>query len=207
MNVDDCKLEIKNQEALQQLRNQIKEKLPTILENPVIVEFLDLSKENKALFDKAIYSSCNTSLQTLNTSFKEFHRINRIVRYISGFIRRYPIDYDKRVKARRKRFKTIPGKTFDSRVEYAAANELIQHRQEVEKQVLENEQKEQGFIFAKNEKLNQAFNSLNEKQKRILLLAYDDGLNNREIGEVFGETEQNIAYWKRKTLRQLRDSL
>lgn len=81
---------------------RIKEKMSELLKNSVLQEFLAREEYKNAfyeVFEKGDYES----VEKLNNNFKEFYRINRIVRYMTGLIKRYPIDYDKRVKLRNSR--------------------------------------------------------------------------------------------------------
>ncbi|ONK23355.1 hypothetical protein BLX87_11120 [Bacillus sp. VT-16-64] len=55
-----------------------------------------------------------------------------------------------------------------------------------------------------NPSLYNALTKLNKKQIQILYLYYVKGYNNKNIAEYFGQTEQNISYWHKKTLKQLK---
>lgn len=48
---------------------------------------------------------------------------------------------------------------------------------------------------------------LNPFQKKLLKLIYKDNYSQREISKMVGQTEQNIYYWHKKTINQLRNEL
>ena len=199
-----CELENFHDKTLQNRVGKIKKNLPTILENPVIKEFLEI-EENKQLLEEALRNPSEITLENWNQTFKEFHKINRIVRYISGLIRRYPIDYDKRVKARRRKYQSVPGYKLENSEQHRNNKDFFRDNENVETAVIVKEYKNQGMILFKNKQLERAVQKLNTKQKKILYFYYEEELNNREIAEIFGETEQNIAYWNKKTLKSLRN--
>lgn len=162
---------------------KIKKRLPEILENPVIKEFLEDKSNSEA-----------------------FYRYNRIIRYLTGLIKRYPIDYDKRIKMRNSRYPLIMDSPINKREHSntSMVDLLPDNRQsEIDSLIL----KETGFFYIENDTLYKAIKKLNSKQWVILFLYYEKGFNNKEISQIFGQTEQNISYWHKKTLDQLRKSL
>ncbi|ELK23092.1 MULTISPECIES: sigma-70 family RNA polymerase sigma factor [Anoxybacillus] len=188
---------------------RLKERLPIILENPIIKEFLKDS-DHREVFYKTLEDPSVNNVQMLDEKFKKFYRYNRIIRYLMGFIRRYPIDYDKKVKLRSSRYQLIIDKPInngrdDSRV---SMREMIVDKRELPLDfLLTKEYERQGIFYIKNEVLSNALQSLNPNQRKILYLYYERGFNNKEIARILGQTEQNISYWHKKTLKQLREKL
>lgn len=189
--------------------NEVKKSMNKIVENPVIKEFLTYD-ENKVVFETAMKLPTTENLEALDLKFKEFYRFNRIIRYMSGLIRKYPIDYDKRVKVRNSRYQLVFDKPINNGKEDSNTSlaELISNGKEtVLEQLISKEYNEKNLINIKNEDLLQAYKKLNKKQCEILYLYYEKGFNNREIAQLFGQTEANISYWHKKTIRQLREIL
>lgn len=187
----------------------IKEMKNKINEIPVIIEFLN-NTQNKLSFDNFIKQPNQRNLDILNLNFMKFYRINRIVRYMSGLIKRYPIDYDKRVKLRNNRYQLImdkplnngsnePNITIGDTVKSNTVNPMDV--------IIKLDEKIRLQFEIKNQLLSHAFNQLNDKQKKILYLYYELGFNNKEIGHYFNQSEQNISYWHKKTLKELRENL
>lgn len=168
---------------------KIEEKLPIILENPVFKEFLR-EEENRVKFDRLIGNlDDEMSFRILDRKFKEFYRINRIERYISGLIKRYSIDYDKRVKLRNSRFQLIMDKPINTGKDQSniTMSELIPNNEkEPMDNLIENEEKRDFIFDINNPYLHKAISELGLKQREILYLYYEKGLNNKEIGEYYG---------------------
>jgi RNA polymerase sigma factor (sigma-70 family) len=188
---------------------EIKMRVPVILENPIVKEFLGI-KENAKLFNEMLEDQKEENISILDKRFKEFYRFNRIIRYMTGLIKRYPIDYDKRVKVRNSRYQLIIDKSInngrdDSNI---TIGDLIEGGTKTPEQSLLDKEDVQELLFQTNNPvLSAALKKLAPKQLKILSMYYVEGFNNKEIGEYFGQTEQNISYWHKKTLKQLKDSL
>ncbi|WP_230932260.1 sigma-70 family RNA polymerase sigma factor [Priestia sp. TSO9] len=187
---------------------KIQKRLPLVLENPVIQEFLKDEKHKEAMH-AAFKNPSQTDINLLNQTFKTFYRINRVVRYCSVLIRGRSQDFDKRERKRNFKqllvfdknalednapsIKTI-GAVLDSNVESPELSVI--------------EKVEEGTVIpVVNEELYKAMRALTDKQRKILYYRFEKMLTNRQIAEILGETEQNIGYWVKKTLKQLRDSL
>lgn len=185
---------------------EVKNNLTKILENGVIQEFLE-DEENNELFNQLLENPDEEQLRFLDEKFKEFYRMNRIIRYLSGLIRRYPIDYDKRMKLRNSRFLLIIDKTVTNNMDESNVGMIDLIKDDYQKELDENLLKPTGFFSIENDELELVINELNKKQKQILYLYYERGLNNKEIGDLFGQTEQNISYWHKKTLKHLAERI
>lgn len=159
------------------------------------------------MFYQALETPNKKNVKTLDTQFKEFYRFNKIIRYLSGLIRRYPIDYDKKRKLRDGRFPLVIDKTImDNKTgSKVSLVELIHEKIPVD--LNQNLIKEDGLFTIENEELNEALKELNSKQCHILFLYYEEGLTNKEIAKIIGQTEQNISYWHKKTIKHLKDQL
>ena len=71
----------------------------------------------------------------------------------------------------------------------------------------EKERLKENIFVAKNQLLQESVAELEPKQIEILYLKYEEGYSNKEIGKFFGQTEQNISYWHKKTIKQLKKSM
>lgn len=190
-------------------KSKIFERLPKIMEDPVIREFLEVEGNRKA-FDAAINSFDESKLKDLDERFKEFYRLNRISRYLTGLIKRYSIDFDKRVKLRNNRFQLIMDKPVRSGKEDSVLTmgNLLTSTDKTPYDILEERERLKENIFvAKNQLLQESLEELESKQIEILYLKYEEGYSNKEIGKFFGQTEQNISYWHKKTIKQLKKSM
>ena len=182
---------------------KLKKKMPELLKNSVLQEFLTIEEYKNAfyeMFEKGDYER----IEKLDKKFKEFYRINRVVRYMTGLIKRYAIDYDKRVKLRNSRYQLIIDKPLtngrdDSNI--SLKDMISDEKKEPIDLLIEKEEGE--FFDTKDPCLIVALKKLDKKQIKILHLYYEKGYNNKEIGKYFGQTEQNISYWHKKTIKQL----
>ncbi|MBS4161414.1 hypothetical protein GWP49_30515, partial [Klebsiella pneumoniae] len=88
--IDDCCCRTSNKNVLVvnvfREMMQLKTRLSEIKQNPVMKEFLE-DPDNQTTFYKAIEQPTEKNLDALDEKFKTFYRINRIIRYLSGFIR------------------------------------------------------------------------------------------------------------------------
>lgn len=188
---------------------EIKKKLPEILENPIMKDFLE-EEENKKVFYKAIESQAESEIMNLDLKFKNFYRLNRISRYLTGLIKRYPIDYDKRVKLRNHRYQLIFDKPVTNGRDETnvSMGDLFAKEEKTPYERLElKDNLNKKFFVTEDPILYKAIEELEEKQIEILYLKYKLGYNNKEIGEIFGQTEQNISYWHKKTINQLKKKM
>ncbi|ECO1677996.1 sigma-70 family RNA polymerase sigma factor [Peribacillus frigoritolerans] len=187
---------------------EIKKRLPKILEDPMVKEFLK-DKENQTAFNRAMEILDEVNIKNLDQKFRNFHRINRIIRYMTGLIKRYPIDYDKRVKLRSSRYQLVVDKSINNGRDgsnVTMKDLLVEGKGETPVECLmHKEDKQKNFFQMENQYLNEAIEKLDPKQHQILYMYYEQGLNNKEIGEYFGQTEQNISYWHKKSIRQLEE--
>ncbi|ESU32000.1 hypothetical protein G3A_13550 [Bacillus sp. 17376] len=184
---------------------KIKERLPVILQDPIVQEFLR-DEESKAALDHALETLQDKDINKLDEHFKEFYRLNRALRYLTGLIKRYAIDYDKRVKLRNFRYQLIVDKPMSNgRGESNSTMlDMLENSNKTPEQFLMLKENEQRKLFAmENHKLSDAIELLEPKQHQILYLYYAQGFTNKEIGKAFRQTEQNISYWHKKTLKQL----
>ena len=62
-------------------------------------------------------------------------------------------------------------------------------------------------LLVANPELAEAINKLPEELKRIILLFYYAGYNDREIGEPIGLSAGNIWYQRQKAVKQLKCNL
>lgn len=204
-------VKVENDEVPYCSRKQIEEmksRLPEILRNPIVKEFLEVEENNKAFF-KFIEGKEN-DVEILDRRFKDFYRLYKIIRYMIGLIKRYSIDYDKRIKVRNNRYQLIINKPINNGMDESnvTMEDLLDSETSTpEEYIIDKEVEKELVINTKNPALTESIKELTPKQLEILHLYYVIGYNNKEIGEHFGQTEQNISYWHKKTLKQLRENL
>lgn len=182
----------------------IKNRLPEVLANPVVKEFLENESNSKAFYKVLDYPNTE-NINLLDRKFKDFYRYNRIIRYLTGLIKRYSIDYDKRVKLRNNRYPLIMDKPING-TGYSAKSMVEMFSDTKQITVDYSVLKEDEPFYIENEFLYKAIQKLNSKQWIILFLFYEKGFNNKNISQLFGQTEQNISYWHKKTLKQLKET-
>ncbi|MGF9893508.1 sigma-70 family RNA polymerase sigma factor [Priestia megaterium] len=187
---------------------KIQKRLPLVLENPVIQEFLK-DEKHKTVMDETFKNPSQHNINLLNQTFKKFYRINRVVRYCSVLIRGRSQDFDKRERKRNAKQVLMfdrnayegDAPSVDTIGDTIFADEKTPESVAIEK--VEGEI----IIPVANEELDKAMRSLSNKQRKILYYRYEKMLTNRQVAEILGETEQNVGYWVKKTLKQLRESL
>lgn len=187
----------------------VQKRINEILENPIIQEFLKDKEHEKAMKD-TFGKPSPTNINLLNHTFKKFYRINRVERYSSSLIRGRAQDYDKKRNKRERREHVILDKpaSMGDRDEFDTLGSLWEGKETTEVESFDSIiEKQNGILPVKNEHLEKAIRSLSDKQSKILFYRFQQQLTNREIADLLGESEQNIGYWVKKTLRQLRDSL
>lgn len=173
-----------------------------IKELPMVKRFIS-DIDNQNLFENTFFNCDIENLEKLDLAFKKFYKKQKAIGYALGIIKRYSIDYDKRVRKRNKRYLL----TLDTPIistDYSSVSnfsEMIQDSSinfsiEMKSEIFEIE----------NKQLIQAIkrSSLKPFQKQLLKLIYKENYSQREVSKIFGQTEQNIYYWHKKTIRQLK---
>lgn len=118
-------------------------------------------------------------------------KIMRFIKYMANLIHYNSVNFDKKRRVLANRYTLIP--TND---EYPETKMLLSH----------------DFItmtidlkdHISDPSLFRAYTTLSEPQQRILSFAYVQRLNDREIAEVMGGTQQNISKQRLKALTKLR---
>lgn len=203
MEQNNCKINCQSEERC--LQKMINAHYKEIKELPMVKQFVK-EKENEKLLNKAFEKGDLTIINRLNSAFQSFLKKHEAIKYVMGIIKRYPIDYDKRVKKRNSRTLLILDKTVKSNDDSSATSivELINDPKQEESY---NNILQDSIFSIENESLKNVVNSLNPKQKTILKLIYEENYSQREISKIIGQTEQNIYYWHKKTIKQLQSAL
>lgn len=192
-----------------ELLKPFRDNLPKILENPIVKEFFS-KEENMNLLNEVLKDLDTRKLEKLDSKFKEFYRLNRTIRYLTGLIKRYPIDYDKRVKIKNQRYQLVIDKPISKGGDYSnitLKDLLTSNELSIYNYLVISEAKKQNFFVIENSLLYRVIKELTPKQHKILYLYYEEGYNNKEIAKIFGQTEQNISYWHKKTLKQIKENM
>lgn len=190
------------------LKKIIKSNYRKIIVLPEVQEFIKDSK-NEALLTEAFEKGNIKTVSQLNLAFQRFQQIIRrqkAISYAIGIIKIYSKDYDKRVNKRNNRSLLILDKPVKNNDESSTAT-LLELIQDTSRNDLpESLFADNSFEF-KYEELEKQYNCLTPFQKKLLKLKYIEGYSQREISHIVGQTEQNIYYWHKKTIKQLQNSL
>lgn len=188
--------------------DELKEKWPKLVTHPTVKDFLK-NRTNKELFYKSIERSDINILNSLNEEYQRFHRKDKIIRYLVGLIKRYPIDYDKRIKKRKKRESLLLDKNINDNSDVGTTlKDMLENTASSPMELLEIKEVKQAVLMdINNPELFKAMKSLTRKQIEIIYFYYELGYTNKEIAKHYGQTEQNISYWHKKTLRQIKENL
>jgi RNA polymerase sigma factor (sigma-70 family) len=188
------------------LKTIIKENYTEIKQLPMVKEFIK-EKDNYSLLMEAFEKGEAEIISKLNSSFRKFIKKQQAINYGMGVIKRYPIDYDKRVKKRNNRCMLILDKPVKNSDESSTASflELVQDNHQ-EDQLSKTIFKESIFEM-KNEKLKNIISSLSSYQQKLLYLIYEETYTQREASKILGQTEQNIYYWHKKTIKYIKAEL
>lgn len=188
----------------------LKKKMPKLLETPVMQRFIKV-EDNKRILDEAMRKYDEEKLKLLDESFKEFYHLDRVIAYMIGVVKRYSIDYDKRVSLRNERFPLVLDKAPTSlqNEDGVMIKDLIESNEYLPEEIFERKQNEKkiGFAILDSHPLKAILSTLNSRQREIISLYYLKGYNNKEIGELFNQTEQNISYWHKKTKKQIMENI
>ncbi|MBD8591430.1 sigma-70 family RNA polymerase sigma factor [Peribacillus simplex] len=168
-------------------------------------EFLS-DGNNKAEFFSMLDEPTEEKALVLDQKFREFFRQKKILNYLYGMIKRFAVDYDKRVRRRNTNYILILDKQVESGDDFNK-NTLIDLIPSTAKTPLEETLVNEDLLFLENEELRILFANLKQKQKDILKMYYSDGLTNKEIGQRFNKSPQYIQYWHKKSIQQLYKSL
>lgn len=160
---------------------KIKKRLPEILEDPIVKEFLQ-DKDNETAFNNAMEILDEVNINKLDQKFKQFHRVNRVIRYMTGLIKRYAIDFDKKGKVRNSRYQLVVDKPVNNGRDGSnvTIKDLLKgHKGEMPiEHLMLKEDEEKNFFQLDNPSLIEAIEELNSKQHEILYMYYEQGYNN-----------------------------
>ncbi|WP_456364514.1 sigma-70 family RNA polymerase sigma factor [Priestia aryabhattai] len=187
---------------------QIQKRLPLVMENPVIQEFLK-DEKHKEIMDEAFKNPSQDNINLLEQTFKTFYRINRVVRYCTVLIRGRSVDFDKRERKRNAKQQLIYDKNLYEGdtpcVDTAGATKT--GNMETPESIVMEKVEDGSVIPVENEKLDKAMRSLTDEQRKILYYRFEKMLTNRQIAEILGYNEQKVGYWLKKTVRDLKESM
>ncbi|MES9699970.1 MULTISPECIES: sigma-70 family RNA polymerase sigma factor [Bacillus] len=187
----------------------LKEKMNQINEISLIKEFLQV-EENNMLFKKLIDNPSEENVSQLNNSFRALYIERRILKYLSGFIKRYAIDYDKRFKLRSSRYPLVLDK-FVSKDKETVNTTVVEFVRSQDKTPLEMllQKEDSNSLLAqiRDEKLEMALTQLSYKELEVLSLYYLEEKTLTEIAEHYGQTIQAINYYHKGSLKKIRKYL
>lgn len=199
----------KDDENIKEEVEFVKEKIGEINEIYLIKEFLS-DEENNKLFKKMIRTPNAENVSELNQRFRAFYIEWRILKYLAGFVRRYAIDYDKKIKKRKQRFPLLLDKTVnsDENDSDTTVGDLITINEETPLDVLLREENSNNLLSqVRDERLEVALSLLTYKELEILSLYYIEEKTFKEIGERYKQSQNTIYSNYKAALKKLKDNL
>lgn len=174
---------------------------PDLLKNNLVISFLKIPT-NKEVYLKTISNPTPENMNELDVLFKHFYFKIRFISHISTTLKFNAINYDKRSRLIESRFPTILYTPLNSS---EGEDTLLD--------VIADEQMEYDWgILTENNSIDEhiscpmlleAINSLTEKQKEIINLAYAKGLSDTEIGLTLNKTQQAVSKTHKKALENM----
>lgn len=180
---------------------KFEEENPELLRNNLIESFLKIPT-NKEAYWKAISVPTPENKDNLDMLFKEFYFKIRFTSHISSTIKFNSINFDKRLRKIQSRFNTIlDTKLSKEDVDESFTDLLIDYQHSISlDSILINEDITEHITLPL---IHEALQTLTQKQKQIINLAYVKGLNDTEIGVLLNKSQQAISKVHRKALKKL----
>lgn len=174
-----------------------------LLRNNLIESFLKIPANKKAYW-KAISDPTPENRDKLDSLFKEFYFKIRFISHISSTLKFNSINFDKRTREIQSRFNTILDNkisTEDGLESYADLLVDEQNSISLDSILINEDISEQVTLPL----VHEALQTLTQKQKQIINLAYVKDLNDTEIGVLLNKSQQAISKIHRKALKKLLD--
>lgn len=168
----------------------------SFFEQPIIQVFLQ-NPDHLKIFTDTLESPSSNNICHLNETFQIFYYRAKVYKYLCSLIYFFSVDYDKRARKQRERYRMDFDLTSDS-------GGIIDRIGNLDIQL--EKMGETGDLSSHigDEELVKALQKLTPKQNRILTMVYSYGLTNKEIAAYFHESPQNISSIRKQGLKKLR---
>ncbi|MGM9955395.1 MAG: sigma-70 family RNA polymerase sigma factor [Peribacillus sp.] len=163
---------------------------------PIIQVFLQ-NPEHLKIFTDTLESPSTNNLCHLNETFQIFYYRAKVYKYLCSLIYFFSVDYDKRARKQRERYRMDLDMTSDS-------GGIIDRIGNVDVQLEKMGETGDLSSHISDEQLVNALQKLTPKQNRVLTMVYSYGLTNKEIAAYFKESPQNISSIRKQGLEKLR---
>ncbi|MBP1970312.1 RNA polymerase sigma factor (sigma-70 family) [Virgibacillus natechei] len=176
-----------------------------ILENSVMHHFFS-SDKNISLLISAYEEEGIANKRHLDEAFKEHFYKVKLFNYTTKLIRFYTIEMKERYSRFHKRNLFILDDFTTEEDESVGLIDLTTDENiHTPEDKLENHL---GLLDCTTDKnLYKALLSLSTKQLKVLNLLYAEGLGNKEIADVFGDSDQNISRIHKRAIKSLKNKL
>lgn len=173
------------------------------LKEPIVLNFLKV-EANYQKFSAFIESPSPEIKNELDSAFKAYYKRAKVIAYIDKLIHYYSIDLDKRIN----KYRATQQLILDNPIsENESGNTTMKDTlPSYEQPMLDSSQLPLEELF-EDLNLYKAWNSLSDKQKRVLTLKYQYNLKDVEIADIICETKQVISYNHNKAIKVLRQSV
>lgn len=180
---------------------EFKEENKDFLENSVVKSFLT-EEENQKLLVQVICEPTEENKKLLDNEFKKFYFDIRFTSYISTVLYFNAINFDKRYRKMLNRQPLTvdqPIKNDSSNTSFNAM--LVDAETEIQVEDILRSDNIEDYIT--NPVLYEAIQSLTEKQKEVISLAYVKGLTDTEISKVLNKSQQAVSKIHKAALRNI----
>lgn len=170
------------------------------LNNKLISSFLE-KEENQALLINAICHPSGENKELLDMTFKKYYFNIRFTSYISAALYYNAINFDKKYRKINSRFPLTVDMPITDEDNGTFKDMICDPSAEYK---IDNFLKSNSIVdYLEDPLLCKAIESLTEKQRQILDLAYVSGLNDTEIGILLKKSQQAISKTHKKALKNI----
>lgn len=171
------------------------------LNEPIVTNFLK-EDDNSEKFKAFIESPSHESKNALDSAFKSYYKRVKIIAYINKLIHYYSVDLDKKINKYHANQQLILDKPISESGNTTMKDTVPFHQHPI---LYPSQLPLEELLEDLN--LYKAWNSLSDKQKKVLTLKYQYNLKDIEIAETLSETKQVISYNHNKAIKILRRSI
>ncbi|MCL6587906.1 MAG: sigma-70 family RNA polymerase sigma factor [Anoxybacillus sp.] len=180
---------------------EFKEENKDFLENPVVKSFL-MEEKNQKLLVEVICDPTEENQKLLDNEFKKFYFDIRFTSYISMVLYFNAINFDKRYRKMLKRHPLTVDQPIKNDTSNTSFNAMLVDV-ETEIQVEDILRSDNIEDYITNPVLYEAIQSLTEKQKEVISLAYVKGLTDTEISKVLNKSQQAVSKIHKAALKSI----
>ncbi|MCD7035368.1 hypothetical protein LRR81_14075 [Metabacillus sp. GX 13764] len=182
--------------------NEYKKKNAEFLEQPIVKSFFDSNSCHLQMLESAIIG-CDTKARIeLDKQFINHFYFYRLAQYVSVLSHNYSVDFDKSKRKQREHFPLILDRPIENSEKGTSTLDYLSYKSENTHQIEIKDSSLNELVG--DEILSKILNNLSDKEKKVLHLIIIQQLKQVEVAKLFGETPQNIAKIKKKTLEKIK---